>query len=122
MRNEVTAAAMTEYVNEYRRLGAEPVPETELSMNKRFMAGSYLVSTQLQGALGRTLSSNWLVGLPAEFLGNFVPAIQKVTAAQVRAVGKKYFNPDEQSWVVVGDPATIAEQLKGFGEFTAVKP
>ncbi|HEY9106530.1 MAG TPA: pitrilysin family protein [Roseateles sp.] len=122
VRNEVTAAAMTEYVNEYRRLGAEPVPEAELSMNKRFMAGSYLVSTQLQGALGRTLANNWLVGLPADFLGNFVPAIQKVTPAQVQAVGKKYFNPDDQSWVVVGDPAKIADQLKGFGEFTTVGP
>ncbi|MFG6415906.1 M16 family metallopeptidase [Roseateles sp. DC23W] len=122
VRNEVTAAAMTEYVKEYRRLGAEPVPEAELAMNKRYMAGSYLVSTQLQGSLGRQLANNWLVGLPAEFLGNFVPALQKVTAAQVQAVGKKYFNPDEQSWVVVGDPVQIAEQLKAFGEFATVKP
>ncbi|MDR7335541.1 pitrilysin family protein [Roseateles asaccharophilus] len=122
VRNEVTAAAMTEYVKEYRRLGAEPVPEAELAMNKRYMAGTYLVSTQLQGSLGRQLANNWLVGLPAEFLGNFVPAIQKVTAAEVQAVGKKYFNPDEQSWVVVGDSTKIAEQLKAFGEFATVKP
>ncbi|KQY86022.1 pitrilysin family protein [Pelomonas sp. Root1444] len=122
VRNEVTGAAMTEYIKEYRRIGTEPVPDAELAMNKRYMAGSYLVSTQLQGSLGRQLASNWLVGLPAEFLGSFVPAVQKVTAAQVQAVGKKYFNPDEQSWVVVGDSAKIAEQLKAFGEFTPVKP
>ncbi|MDR7298315.1 putative Zn-dependent peptidase [Pelomonas aquatica] len=122
VRNEVTGAAMTEYIKEYRRIGAEPVPDAELAMNKRYMAGSHLVSTQLQGSLARQLASNWLVGLPAEFLGSLVPAVQKVTAAQVQAVGKKYFNPDEQSWVVVGDSAKIAEQLKGFGEFTAVKP
>jgi predicted Zn-dependent peptidase len=121
VRNEVTAAAMTEYVKEYRRIGAEPVPEAELAMNKRYMAGSYLVSTQLQGSLGRQLASNWLVGLPADFLGKFVPALQKVTAAEVQAVGKKYFNPDEQSWVVVGDSSKIAEQLKAFGEFVPVK-
>jgi hypothetical protein len=40
----------------------------------------------------------------------------------VQAVGRKYFNPDEQSWVVVGDPTKIADQLKAFGEFTTVKP
>lgn len=122
VRNEVTGAAMTEYIKEYRRIGAEPVPEAEMAMNKRFMAGSYLVSTQLQGALGRQLANNWLVGLPADFLGKFVPAIQKVTAAEVQAMGRKYFNPDEQSWVVVGDAGKIAEQLKAFGEFTTVKP
>jgi zinc protease len=122
VRNEVTAAAMTEYVKEYRRIGAEPVPDAELAMNKRYMAGSYLISTQLQGSLGRQLASNWLVGLPADFLGKFVPALQKVSTAEVQAVGKKYFNPDEQSWVVVGDSSKIAEQLKAFGEFTTVKP
>lgn len=122
VRNEVAAAAMTEYIKEYRRIGAEPVPEAEMAMNKRYMAGSYLVSTQLQGSLGRQLAGNWLIGLPADFLGKFVPALQKVTPAQVQAVGRKYFNPDEQSWVVVGDPTKIADQLKAFGEFTTVKP
>jgi zinc protease len=122
VRNEVTGASITEYIKEYRRIGSEPVPEAELGMNKRFMAGSYLVSTQLQGSVARQLANNWLVGLPADFLGKFVPALQKVSAADVQAIGKKYFNPDEQSWVVVGDSAKIAEQLKGFGEFTTVKP
>ena len=122
VRNEVTGASITEYIKEYRRIGSEPVPEAELGMNKRFMAGSYLVSTQLQGSVARQLAGNWLVGLPADFLGKFVPALQKVSAAEVQAVGKKYFNPDEQSWVVVGDSTKIAEQLKAFGEFSTVNP
>ncbi|MFT7776865.1 M16 family metallopeptidase [Roseateles sp.] len=122
VRNEVTGASITEYVNEYRRIGAEPVPEAEMAMNKRYMAGSYLVSTQLQGSVARQLAGNWLVGLPADFLGKFVPALQKVSAAEVQAMGKKYFNPDEQSWVVVGDPEKIGEQLKAFGEFKVYKP
>lgn len=122
VRNEVAGAAMTEYVKEYRRIGAEPVPEAEMAMNKRYMAGTYLVTNQLQGAVARQLAGNWLVGLPADFLGKFVPALQKVSAAEVQAVGKKYFNPDEQSWVVVGDAAKIAEQLKAFGEFKTIKP
>jgi len=122
VRNDVTGAAMTEYIKEYRRIGTEPVPESEMAMNKRYMAGSYLISTQLQGALGQQLAGNWLVGLPADFLGKFVPALQKVSAAEVQAMGKKYFNPDEQSWVVVGDADKIGEQLKAFGEFKVVKP
>ena len=122
VRNEVTGAAITEYIKEYRRIGAEPVPDAEMAMNKRYMAGTYLVTNQLQGAVARQLAGNWLVGLPADFLGRFVPALQKVTTAEVQAVGRKYFDPDQQSWVVVGDSAKIAEQLKAFGEFTTVKP
>ncbi|KQQ96737.1 pitrilysin family protein [Massilia sp. Leaf139] len=118
VRNEVTGAALTEYMNEYKRIGSELVPADEMTMNKRYVAGGYLISNQLQGAVASTLAQNWLIGLPPEFLGQYVPLIQKVTPQQVRDVSKKYFAPEAQSIVVVGDPAAVAEQLKPFGEFT----
>ena len=118
VRNEVTGAALTEYFNEYKRIGSEAVPADEMTMNKRYVAGGYLISNQLQRAVAATLAQNWLVGLPPEFLGQYVPLIEKVTPAQVRAVSAKYFAPEKQSIVVVGDPAAVGEQLKQFGEFT----
>ena len=117
VRNEVTGAALTEYLNEYKRIGSEMVPADEMTMNKRYVAGGYLISNQLQGAVASTLAQNWLIGLPPEFLGQYVPLIQKVTPQQVRDVSKKYFAPEAQSIVVVGDPKAISEQLKPFGEF-----
>ena len=59
-----------------------------------------------------------MVGLPSDFLGQFVPMIQKVSAEQVRDMGKKYFSPESQSIIVVGDSASITEQLKEYGDFT----
>jgi predicted Zn-dependent peptidase len=118
VRNEVTGAALGEYVKEYRKLGTELVSDDEMRMNKRYVAGSYLLTNQLQGAVAATLAANWLAGLPPEFLGSFVPKIQKVSAEQVRDMGKKYFTPETQSVVVVGDKKAIEEQLKQFGEFT----
>ena len=118
VRNEVTGASIKEYHNEYRRIGSELVSPAEMEMNKRYVAGGYLISNQQQRAVASTLASNWLVGLPPEFLGNFVPAIQKVTAEQVRDMGKKYFAPENQSIVIVGDPGAISAQLKEYGEFT----
>lgn len=118
VRNEVTGASLSEYFKEYQKLGTELVPADEMSMNKRYVAGTYLVTNQLQRAVASTLANNWLVGLPSEFLGQFVPAIQKVTPEQVRDMGKKYFAPEAQSIVVVGDNKAIAEQLKTYGEFT----
>ena len=118
VRNEVTGAALRETMKEYRRLGTQAVPAAEMTMNKRYMAGSYLVSNQMQQAVAGTLAANWLVGLPAEFLGQFVPKIQKVTPDQVRAMGKKYFAPERQAIVVVGDSKAVGSQLKEFGDFT----
>ena len=118
VRNDVTTAALNEYFSEYKRIGAEPVPAKEMEMNKRYLAGGYLLTNQLQRGVATTLANNWLVGLPAEFLGQYVPLIQKVTPEQVNAVSKKYFAPENQSIVVVGDAKAVGEQLKAFGEFT----
>ena len=118
VRNEVTGAALAEYFNEYKRIGADPVPADEMRMHKRYVAGGYLLSNQMQRAVAGTLAANWLVGLPAEFLGEYVPLIEKVTPEQVRDVAKKYFAPENQSIVVVGDAKAVGEQLKAFGDFT----
>ncbi|MFC0253961.1 M16 family metallopeptidase [Massilia consociata] len=118
VRNEVTGAALNEYFGEYTRIGTELVPTREMEMNKRYVAGGYLLTNQLQRGVANTLAANWLVGLPAEFLGEYVPRIQKVTPEQVRDVSKKYFAPEKQSIVVVGDQKAVGEQLKAFGEFT----
>jgi predicted Zn-dependent peptidase len=118
VRNEVTGAALTEYFNEYKRIGSELVSPQEMEMHKRYVAGGYLLSNQMQRAVAATLASNWLVGLPAEYLAQYVPLIQKVTPEQVRDVSKKYFAPEKQSIVVVGDKVAVGEQLKQFGEFT----
>ena len=117
VRNDVTGAALKEYFDEYRRFGTDLVPAEEMQMNKRYVAGIYLINNQLQGSVAGTLASNWLIGLPSEFLGQYVPMIQKVTAEQVREMGKKYFSPETQSIVVVGDGSKISEQLKPYGEF-----
>ena len=121
VRNAVSGAALTEFFSEYRRIGAELVPAPEMEMNKRYVAGTYLVTNQLQRSVANTLASNWLIGLPPEFLGQYVPLIQKVTPEQVRAIGKKYFAPESQSIVVVGDKAQVGEQLKAFGEFVVTE-
>jgi len=118
VRNEVTGAALSEFLAEYKRIGTELVPAKEMEMNKRYVAGTYMISNQQQRAVASTLAQNWLVGLPAEFLGEYVPRIQKVTPEQVRDVSRKYFAPEKQSIVVVGDPKAVGEQLKAFGEFT----
>ena len=119
VRNEVTGAALKEFQSELSRIGSEPVPAQELEDNKRYVAGGYLLSNQMQAAVAQTLASNWLVGLPAEFLGEYVPKVRAVDAAQVQAMGKKYFDPKQHSIIVVGDGKAIDEQLKPYGTFEA---
>lgn len=117
VRNEVTGASLKEFFYEFERIGNEPVPAKELEDTKRYIAGDYVLSNQLQGAVAGTLAKNWLMGLPSDFLGQYVPRLRKIDAAKVQSVAKQYFQPKDQSIVVVGDAKAIAEQLKPYGNF-----
>ncbi len=117
VRNEVTGASLQEFLHEFQRMGSEPVPAPELDATKRYVAGGYLISNQLQGAVAASLAGNWLVGLPPEFLGQYVGRIRAVDAAQVEKVSATYYAPEKQSVIVVGDAAAVSNQLAPFGTF-----
>ena len=117
VRNEVTGAALTEFFSEYARIGKEPVPKVELDDTKRYVAGGYLIANQMQAAVAQTLAGNWLLGLPPEYLGEYVPKVRAVTAEQVQVMAAKYFSPERQSIIVVGDGGAVLEQLGPWGEF-----
>ncbi|MGS1080001.1 M16 family metallopeptidase [Pseudoxanthomonas beigongshangi] len=117
VRNEVTGASLKEFFGEFDRMRNEPVPAKELDDTKRYIAGDYVLSNQLQGAVAGTLAKNWLIGLPSDFLGQYVPRLRQIDAAKVQAVAKQYFDPKQQSIIVVGDGKAIAEQLKPYGAF-----
>ena len=97
-------------------------PETGFFFDdtKRYVAGGYLISNQMQAAVAASLASNWLVGLPPEYLGEYVPRVRAVTAAEVQAMAAKYFAPERQTIVVVGDGEAVGGQLAEWGAFETV--
>ncbi len=117
VRNDVTGDALKQFFHEFSRLGSEPVPAAELASAKRYVAGGYLISNQMQAAVAASLARNWLVGLPPEFLGQYVSRIDAVDAAQLQAAAKKYYDPAQQSVIVVGDGQQIGPQLAPWGPF-----
>ena len=122
VRNEVTGATLAELAKLYGSMASQPASAEELTGAKRLVGGIYLLRNQIQGALTGTLANYWVDGLPPSFLGSYVAEANKVTAAQVQAMGRKYFAAKDQSIVIVGDPKAIDAQLKPYGTFVAFKP
>ncbi|WP_024890897.1 M16 family metallopeptidase [Luteimonas huabeiensis] len=116
VRNEVTGASIGEFLKEFEALRTVPVPADELERAKRYTAGTYLFRNQQQGAVAAALAGNWLLGRPADYLSTYVGKTQQVTAEQVQAIAREFFDPKAQSIVVVGEPG-VAEQLRAYGEF-----
>ncbi|MCD9046388.1 M16 family metallopeptidase [Luteimonas sp. MHLX1A] len=118
VRNEVTGAAIGEFLKEFEAMRTSAVQADELQRAKRYTAGTYLFQNQLQGAVASALASNWVLGRPADYLSSYVDRTSRVTAAQVQAVAREFFDPARQSIVVVGD-AGVADQLAPYGDFSA---
>jgi predicted Zn-dependent peptidase len=121
VRNEVTGAAIVEFDRELQRMIDEPVAAAELLRAQRYLAGIYLYRNQLRGAVAGSLAGLWIDGRAPEELGQYTDRVKAVTAADVQDVARRYFDPKDQSIVVVGDPA-VAAQLKPHGEFRTVAP
>jgi predicted Zn-dependent peptidase len=122
VRNEVTGGALLEIFYELDRMGSTLATDEEMSRAKRYQSGLYLLRNQIQGAVARTLASNWVKGLPPEALGEFVTKVNAVTADEVRAVGRKVFPSATQTVVVVGDEPKIREELAQFGPIAPGQP
>jgi predicted Zn-dependent peptidase len=117
VRSEVTGASINEVLYEFDRMGTTAVTADELSGAKRYAAGTYQFANQIQGAVVGTLASNWLVGLPPEYLGSYVGKVNQVTAEQVREMSRKYYAAKDQTIVAVGDLSKIDADLAQFGDF-----
>ena len=117
VRTEVTAATLMEIFYELDRMGTTDVPPDELRTAQRLETGLYLFRTQRQASLARQLATLWVKGAPPEFLGEYVPRVNAVTAAEVRAAARAAFASGRQTVVVVGDPAVEPE----LGQFGAVR-
>jgi zinc protease len=55
-------------------------------------------------------------GFPSDYLERYRAAIEKVTAADVARVAKKYVHPEQLATLVVGNPGEIGDQLTSLGQ------
>ena len=77
------------------------------------------------GALGRGWSPNVAMrldqttqpfqGLGEDYLKSYVQKVNAVTPADVTKMTAQYIKPDQMTIVVVGDKATVAEQVAPYG-------
>jgi len=122
VRNEVTAATLLEIFYELDRVGATLPTDEELGRAKRYLSGLFLLRNEVNSSLARTLSSNWVRGLPLKALSEYVPKVNEVTAEQTREVGRKYMTSRTQTVVIGGDAKSVGPAIEAFGPITSVAP
>jgi zinc protease len=122
VRNEVTAATLTEMFYEMDRLRALPVGEAELSDARNYQSGVFSLGLATQDGLAGQLATVYLNEMPEDFLETYREKVRAITSEDVLRVARKYFDSANAQIVIVGDRAQVEEQAALFGDVEVHSP
>jgi predicted Zn-dependent peptidase len=115
-RNEVTAAAVSEIIGEMKRLQEEPVPASELELQRQYNVGNYLLSLENASRTAQRVQDIEFYALDPDFYKHYARRMAETTAEQVRDMAKKYLSTGDLVVVIVGKADEIREDLKKLGK------
>jgi zinc protease len=118
VRNEVTAATLTEIFYEMDRIRSLPVTPEELDSARNYISGVFSLGVATQDGLLGQLSSVYLDKMPEDYLETYRQRIRALTADDVLAAARRHFDSANAQIVIVGDRAHVAEQAALFGQVT----
>lgn len=116
VRTEVTDPALTDLLAELAEMRDKPVPADELEDAKRSIVASFALSLESPQRVLGYYTESWTYGLPAGYWDTYPARISAVTAADVQAAARKYWDPARMQIVAVGDAAKITDILRRKGE------
>jgi zinc protease len=120
VRTQVTDAAMTQFLYEFKKINNETVSPGELGDAERAIVGQFALSLERPA----TLLSDWLTveyfGLPANYWDDYSEHIDAVEAAGIQQAAKKYVNLEHLQWICVGDRKQIESVVSKYGPVTVV--
>lgn len=118
VRNDVTADAIKEIFHELRRIRQEPIPEEELGMHQKYLAGNYMLSLERPLTIARLVQEIDVYDLAPDYYQTYVTQLMSVTPELAAELANKYILPDQSVVAVVGKREEIGESLEAIGEVT----
>lgn len=109
-----TGASLKEIFGEIDRLQKEAPGTPELDGIKNNMIGIFTLRNASRGGIVNQLADADLHGLGDDYLSGYVTRVMAVSPAEVQRITATYLKPEQMTLVVVGDKATVAEQLAPF--------
>jgi zinc protease len=118
VRNEVTGPTLLEMFYELDRMRVSPVTDEELNAAKEYSTGNFSVELASQGGLAGRINTIYTYDLSKDFITEFRPKIEALTAADIQRAAAKYFDTYHAAVVIVGDYEKVKDQVTPFGDVT----
>jgi zinc protease len=110
-----TGASLKEIFFEIDRLSKEPPSAEELKGIQNYLAGVFVVQNSSRWGIAGKLSFVGLQGLGDDYLATYVQHVHAVTPQDVQRLAAQLLKPEAITVVVVGDLATVREQVASYG-------
>ncbi|MGH7505412.1 MAG: M16 family metallopeptidase, partial [Longimicrobiales bacterium] len=113
VQTQSTGPALAEFMKELNGIRA-PIPQEEVERARQNLAMGFIQDfqsvAQVAGQFGQIVE----FGLPSGWLDDYVENVLAVTKQDVERVAQQYIDPENIAIVVVGDRATIEEQIRAL--------
>src|SRR5262245_56373763 len=116
VRTPVTGASLKEFFYELDRIRNEPVSQKEITDAKSYLTGVFPIRLETQEGLTDQLVQIKMLNLPNDYLERYRDRVQAVTVDDIQRIAQKYVKPDEAALIVVGDGASVLEQMRPYCE------
>ena len=119
-KSESTAAAIDALFEEIDNLYKKPVTAEELERAKESILNSFIFRFDSKQKVLNEKMLYEFYGYPPDFLERYRPAVEKVTAADVERVARKYVHRDKIVLLVVGKAEDFDRPLSSFGSVQTI--
>ena len=116
VRNEVTDAAISEFLWEFVRMREEPVVGEELQAAKDYLTGSFPLELERSLNVADHIMLQKIHGLGDYYWDTFRARVDEVTTDEVMETAKKYIHPDDAMICVVGKGDELMAVLEKYGQ------
>ena len=112
---EVTAAAVTEFLNELRGVREQPFTDEERTKARAMLLDRVAEGLATSGGIAATFAELGLYGRPIDEPERFIAALERANAGDLLRLARQYIDPDAACIVIVGDRAAIEPGLRAIG-------
>lgn len=119
-RSDATVESILALDGEIDRLTKEPISEAEIKRAKDSILNSFVFNFDSPDKVLRERMAYEFYGYPPDFLERYRAGIEKVQAADVAEVAKKYLHKDQLAVLVVGNSKQFDKPLSSLGPVTNI--
>ncbi|WP_298463736.1 pitrilysin family protein [uncultured Erythrobacter sp.] len=121
-KNETADEVAKLFLEEFERLGSEPLSEELLQKRRLYLSGSRARALETSGGFNSIVATLLQQGLPPEEAAMFADRLSAVDAAAASKAAQEYVDPAKATLVIVGDAEQFVDALREFRSEVEVIP